>query len=257
MTHEFTKRFGLALLLDLVLSAIEAFFLAIPGGLLGRIIAAFAVSSLTFALVYFKETQKAERPPFGCVLILLWAVGFGFTFGTNYLLNFVSNAIPASPPSTPLPFVTATHTPFVKANKPSATPRPTYTLQPTYTPLPTYTPRPPHIVVVTPTFTPSPTLPYGYVKVCAEAPPSPFEVGRLGYICNNSKILLWSKPSVRSHVNGSIEPGTRFEVLGGPECGEQRVWWRIRLIEEHLPNLTGWMPETSRGGDEVYICPLP
>ncbi len=116
------------------------------------------------------------------------------------------------------------------------------------------------MVVVTPTPSPSPTLPYGYAKVCADAPPSPFSVGMWGYICNEGKIRLREKASLRAHVLAVMEPGTKFVVIGGPECGDRRVWWQVRFQGNEQPynnGWVGWMPESDPGGSELYLCPLP
>jgi len=119
--------------------------------------------------------------------------------------------------------------------------------------------------VSTPTFTstiPSPTsTPTAPLtptlqgrQVCQEAPPSPFKTGMEGRVCNPDRILMRSKPSPRARVIGSIVPGMKFTVIDGPECGDKRVWWKVRL---HFNGLTGWMPETAPEGEEVYLCPLP
>ncbi len=95
---------------------------------------------------------------------------------------------------------------------------------------------------------------YTETTPCTNAPPTTLQVGGLGHTCHPRKILLWSRASPRSHVLASLEPGTRFEVIGGPECGAQRIWWKVRLAWPYH-NLIGWMPETSVGGVQRYLCP--
>ncbi len=82
-------------------------------------------------------------------------------------------------------------------------------------------------------------------------------MGRTGYICNSSRILIFEKASPRSKVVGSLAPGTQFQVIGGPECGERRVWWKVRLYiaNEGYTGMIGWMPESDRGRNERYLCP--
>ncbi len=101
----------------------------------------------------------------------------------------------------------------------------------------------------------NPNARFSSYKVCADAPPSPFRVGRAGYVCNNFKVLMRSKPSLRARVIGSIASYTQFKVVEGPECGESRVWWKIQLwYRKGYNGMLGWVPEASPEGEEVYLC---
>ena len=97
-------------------------------------------------------------------------------------------------------------------------------------------------------------------RVCPDAPPSPFTVGRRGYICNTDRIILREKASPRARDLAHMEPGAKFVVIGGPECGDRRVWWQVRFQGNDQPynnGWVGWMPESDPGGSELYLCPLP
>jgi len=143
-----------------------------------------------------------------------------------------------------------TSSPSPSAITPPASPQ-TNTLTPTLTPTSLQTP--------TPSSTATLSLSAGYEKVCQNAPPSPFAEGAEGYICNRDRILIRTKASQQARIIGVLVPNTRFVVVGGPECGNHRVWWQVRIYIENkgYVGMTGWMPESDPGGQELYLCPLP
>lgn len=203
------------------------------------------LSSLASLWVLWETWRESapRRPSLLQTLLWYWPTGTAFLI---LFFHFASTFDLSSslPPGT-----------SIRATTAALSPIPSLTFSPMPTPTPVTI-----ILVVTPTFTPTPTLPYGYEKVCSTAPPSPFAVGRQGYICNKDKIRLREKPSLRSRVIAVIPPPVKFEIIGGPECGYYRVWWKIRLTgneEPYYNGLVGWMAETSPYGEEVYICPLP
>ena len=196
----------------------------------------------------------------GLMLLAVVAVGAFFAWG-NRTAGGTSSAS-----NTVVPAEQA----FVVSPLPEISPSPAWALEPSPSPtMPVPTPMPsltptlvtPQVVfvVVTPTPSPTPTPPYGYHEVCEGAPLSPFSIHQEGYICNASRILIRSKPSLQAGVIGSLPPDTRFIVVGGPECGDRRAWWKVRLYieDEGYTGMTGWMAETAPGGDEIYLCPLP
>ncbi len=105
-------------------------------------------------------------------------------------------------------------------------------------------------VIVTPTPTPTPML-TGYT-VCADAPPSLFRVGDQAWQCMESGLIVRARPSLRAQAVAVVRDA-RFRIIGGPECGFQRVWWRIETFDR---SVRGWVPETDPGGSERYLCPL-
>ncbi len=213
------------LLIEILLALIELVVDLLPLSVFGKSVVLSSVASLWVLQETWKESPHGQRPSPFQVLFLYWPGG------TAFLILFFTAA-----------------TSLNRGINVQLTP---IELRPTPTPI---------VLVVTPTPSPTPTLPYGYEKVCSTAPPSPFDVGRRGYICNTHKILLREKPSLRSRVIAVIPPQVKFEVIDGPECGYYRVWWKIRLSgnpEPYHNGLVGWMPETSPRGEEVYLCPLP
>jgi len=189
------------------------------------------ISLFTLGDVYFRGVESHHRPPLGEFLVF-WVVGLGVTAGVQTGLNFLA-------PNAKGEIVVRRVVVFP-------------TMVPTYTPLPTYTP------FLTPTPSLTPTLAPHWHQVCADAPPSPFEVGTEGYICTPDKVLLRTRASLRAGVEGSIASGTRFVIVGGPECGDRRVWWYVRLYYNGgYYGMKGWVPESAPEGTEVYLCSQP
>jgi hypothetical protein len=61
-----------------------------------------------------------------------------------------------------------------------------------------------------------------------------------------------ANPSLGAPKLGSLDPGEKMEILDGPFCSDNMVWWRVQSL--HTP-LTGW---TSEGDIENYwLIPLP
>lgn len=55
-------------------------------------------------------------------------------------------------------------------------------------------------------------------------------------------------PSTSGTVVAQIPSGETFDVLGGPECADGIVWWRVSY-----GNATGW---TAEGTDDYFVEPL-
>ncbi len=128
------------------------------------------------------------------------------------------------------------------------------------TPLPTATPTPTAMPTFTPTPTPATSVPVPAVRatpfgrlVCADAPLSPFQVGDQARQCMTEGLIVRVRPSLRAQVIAVVR-NARFQIIGGPECGNQRVWWRIETFDR---SVRGWVPETDPGGSERYLCPFP
>lgn len=61
-----------------------------------------------------------------------------------------------------------------------------------------------------------------------------------------------SSPGTGNKVVGTLKPGERIEILEGPSCFNDMVWWRIRSLQN---DLTGW---TSEGdSDDYWIITIP
>ncbi len=156
-----------------------------------------------------------------------------------------------TPTWTPTPTDTATAT-----STPTATFTPTTTDTPTNTPTATYT--------LTPTFTITPSdlptippLPPTATKTkivsCPGAMQSYLYPGVVGYVLGGDPlpVNVRSGPSKSGQKLAQIPVGGRFTVLDGPNCNEDKAWFRVRLdngVQE------GWLAE----GDETgyFVSPV-
>lgn len=108
------------------------------------------------------------------------------------------------------------------------------TATPAGSPTPTALP-----TVIPPTPTPLPGR-----EVCAGALLARLAVGQSAQVASRNPSPLRAAPDTTSTVLAQIEPGQPVRIVGGPECGEQLVWWQV----DHQM-IVGWMQE---GHNEVY-----
>ena len=101
---------------------------------------------------------------------------------------------------------------------------------PTVTPLPT---------VIPPTATPLPGR-----EVCPGALLSRLAIGQGAQVAAGTPSPIRAAPATTSTILTQIDPGQPVRVVGGPECGEELVWWQV-----DYQMLVGWMPE---GHDAIY-----
>jgi hypothetical protein len=91
-----------------------------------------------------------------------------------------------------------------------------------------------------PSDTPEPEGPW---MACEDAPPSQLHIGDQAYVsfdppeCNRVR----KDPNKNTGaVLGNICPGEMVEILDGPACANQWVWWKVQSLES---DLTGWTVE--------------
>jgi hypothetical protein len=111
--------------------------------------------------------------------------------------------------------------------------------------LPTATP--------TPTITPKPTQPPW--QACPDAYPSRLHIGDHATVSEDPPIAnnLRNDPGTQgTDIIGKIDPGWEVEILGGPQCIEKWVWWKVKVIK------TGKVGWTSEGdGTNYWLVPKP
>lgn len=61
-----------------------------------------------------------------------------------------------------------------------------------------------------------------------------------------------SAPSLESTVIGSLEPGEEMEIVAGPGCSNQWVWWKVKSLST---DVIGWTAEGDQKG--YWLIPLP
>lgn len=154
--------------------------------------------------------------------------------GTALASQLVSPIPPTSAPAT------STATPTLEPSLTSTLPVP---------PSPTLT--------LTPTLSPSPSQtgePQGTWQPCAGIYPSRLHVGGKAYVAYDPPLpnRVRVQPNTDSPVLGFLQPGDRMDILEGPVCSNQWIWWRVRA---HSTGMTGWTAE----GDETdyWLVPYP
>lgn len=115
----------------------------------------------------------------------------------------------------------------------------------TFTPLPTYTPWPTYTPVPSPTL---PSLPGGTWKPCEDARPSRLKPGMRARVTYNPPLpnRVRSAPGLDKRRIGWLQTGEEMEILDGPACASNMVWWKIRSLRS---GLVGW---TSEGDYDNY-----
>ena len=91
-------------------------------------------------------------------------------------------------------------------------------------------------------------------QACPGARLSQLSVGMQAYISYDPPEAnrVRSDPNTNARILGWIYPGEKVEILDGPACANNWVWWKIRSLET---GLTGW---TSEGDQSAYwLLPLP
>lgn len=112
--------------------------------------------------------------------------------------------------------------------------------------LPTATP--------TATITPKPTQPPW--QACPDVYPSRLHIGDRATVSTDPPLSnrLRKDPGLKddSTVIGYIEPGQEVEILSGPQCIDNMVWWKVKV---KASGKTGW---TSEGEEGTYwLVPKP
>jgi hypothetical protein len=104
----------------------------------------------------------------------------------------------------------------------------------------------------TPTITPLPTR--QSAQLCPDAFPSRFVMGDQGAVSLEPPIRnnVRKEPGLDAELIGKLNPGEPFIVIGGPECKDQMVWWKVRSLQTQL---IGWTSEGQAG--EYWLVPTP
>lgn len=117
---------------------------------------------------------------------------------------------------------------------PPATATATLTIIP---PTLTFTIAPPTAYIL-PTRTPM----AGAYSACPNAYPSVLHMGDVAMVSIDppKENNLRDKPSTEAPITGTIEPGEKVNIIGGPECMNVYVWWKVT---SQSSTRTGWTAE--------------
>ena len=86
---------------------------------------------------------------------------------------------------------------------------------------------------------------------CLGAPESRLRVGAHAVVKEGlSRIRVRAEPSPDAQIDGHIVPSEEVEILAGPACANNVVWWNIRSLKT---GLTGWSMEGD--AEEAWLEP--
>jgi serine/threonine protein kinase len=213
------------------------------------------------------QPQSKKRPswllPIAAALVLICAFSIAMGYGLLTYLPTSSQAtetqlaiflfrtqtelalIPSDTPETTFDTPHWTSTPTTKVDTITTTATPTFTS----TALPTKTPTP------TPTPSPVPTVPpVATWYPCAGLYPSRLHVGDRAYVSFSPPLAnnVRKNPSLNAQLLGKIQPGEEVEILKGPDCNDNMVWWRVQAADS---SLVGWTSEGDR--EHYWLVPIP
>jgi serine/threonine protein kinase len=97
-----------------------------------------------------------------------------------------------------------------------------------------------------PTITPT-------VFQCPGMPPSQVKVGDNVEICSKERLILRQEPSVNAPDIRRFEPGTEFELIGGPVCADDSTWWQAKFRHNNTDYI-GWVREGTDAEAKYFIC---
>lgn len=211
------------------------------------------------------STDKVGRParrPSGCVIaavialisfcLLTGVIGAGALamYWFNSTSTVSTSAVEEISPTAIVAASTETATPGVA---------PTQGVAPTLTTIPTNTlPAPPPASPTLPPTTPASSTSTPALKPtwlpCGGSNFSRLYVGDIAYVSFDPPLpnRVRREPNTASVILGMLQPGERMEIIGGPVCSNQWIWWQIR---SQVTGLTGWTAE----GDTIsyWLVPVP
>jgi hypothetical protein len=88
--------------------------------------------------------------------------------------------------------------------------------------------------------------------VCPGAPPTRLTVGSLAESLPEERLRLRAAPGGEYLL--SLDQGTRFTIINGPQCNGNFTWWQLRMTD----GTTGWAAEgaITEGENEYFIEPV-
>ena len=86
----------------------------------------------------------------------------------------------------------------------------------------------------------------GTWQPCNDAPPSRLEVGDLAVVQGTSfNLRLRGEPGLEGTLAGEIAPADVVDVINGPACFDQLVWWEVQSLSS---GNSGWIAEGNAYG---------
>ncbi len=145
----------------------------------------------------------------------------------------------ASPTASLTAIVIQQVTPSVTVPLPPSQPPPP-SAEPTWTPTATLIPSPTPVPSLTPSLKPT-WFP------CTGTYASRLYAGDRAYVSFDPPLAnrVRAQPNTAAVIVGLVQPGEQMDIIGGPICSDQWVWWQIRTLAS---GVTGWTAEGDRSG---------
>ena len=212
--------------------------------------------------------QSPHRPGGGCIIagviaFIAFCVIAGVIAGAAlvrfWFTSTPAQVIPAAQESSPTSIALAASATATVSIAPTQGVAPTLTTVPTNTlppPLPASATLPP-IATSPAAATPNPTSTGSAQPTwmpCKNSYFSRLYVGDIAYVSFDPPLAnrVRQEPNTASVILGMLQPGERMEIIGGPVCSNQWIWWQIR---SQVTSLTGW---TAEGDTRSYwLVPAP
>ena len=99
---------------------------------------------------------------------------------------------------------------------------------------------------------PTPTITPTEFK-CPGMPVSRVKVGDKIEICSLERLIMRKDHAMDGDIIRYFEPGTKGEIIGGPECEDQSTWWEVR-IKYNNKTYEGWMREGTDPKAKYFLC---
>jgi serine/threonine-protein kinase len=208
---------------------------------------------------YGAQTPSAPPPrkwmTFGIGIFLILCILGGVIGGIGGYF-----ALYPSPQATPLLSATAlaqtatalalqVNNPWTPTLMTPASPTGLPSLEPTLTPssLPSAT----EVPTLAPTASDTPNATW---QPCPGTYPSRLHVGDRAFVSTDPPLpnRVRTQPNTDSPVLGFLQVGEKIEILEGPYCGGQWIWWRVRSLES---SMAGWTAEGDQSN--YWLVPLP
>ena len=184
-------------------------------------------------------------------VVALCVIGAALVGGVGLWMYFFE-ASPAPVTQEVVEIIPTENAPAAGTESPSAIP--TQGIAPTLTPFPTNTlsPAQPTIRTTPEATNTAPAKPTW--MPCAGSKYSRLYVGDIAYVSFDPPLpnRVRSQPNKAGTYLGMLQPGERMDIIGGPECADQAIWWQVRSLAS---GLTGW---TAEGDSKDYwLVPAP
>jgi hypothetical protein len=84
-------------------------------------------------------------------------------------------------------------------------------------------------------------------QACSNTYPTRLHIGDLAHVGFDPPLAnnVRNNPNLQGKLLGQIQPGDGMQILSGPVCAENWVWWFVRSEDA---NVTGWTAEGDKNG---------